>query len=191
MRGEKGFLAIGLVLVIALVGIIGTCPVWGSPTTAKLNVWVRDKDFPCKPDMKSVWLVDVFVCDGKPLEWCGINYYGAHETKHGHVEIEVPPGCYIVRARTGCDNLFTHMTMVIIDCGEAVCVNLVSPGAWTCGVQFNMAIELQAEIGNIPRELAYRAIEINRDVIKHLPQDKFPVKEAESVKDILKKLQIE
>ena len=161
---------------------------------AKLNIWVRDKDFPCKPDMRWVWSVDVFVCDGKPLEWCGTKYYGAHRTRHGHVEIEVPPGCYIVRARTGSKghhNLFTHVTMVIVGCDETACVNLVPPGAWTCGVQFNMAVEFQAEIGNIPRELAQKAIEANRAIIEHLPKDMFPVEEAEPVKQILKRAEAE
>ena len=149
---------------------------------------------PCKPDMTHLWSVDVFVCDGQPLYWCGTRYYGAHQTHHGHVEIRVPPGCYIVRARTGSKghhNLFTHVTMVIVGCDETACVNLIPPGVWTCGVQFNMAIEFQAEIGNIPRELAHKAIEANRAVIEHLPKDRFPVEEAESVKEILKRAEAE
>ncbi len=161
---------------------------------AKLNIWVRDKDFPCKPDMRWKWSVDVFVCDGKPLEWCGTKYYGAHTTHCGHVEIDVPPGCYIVRARTGSKghhNLFTHMTMVIVGCGETACVNLVPPGVWTCGIQFNMALELQAMIGNIPRELAQKAIEVNRAVIEHLPKDVFQVEKEESVKELLKRTEAE
>jgi hypothetical protein len=156
---------------------------------AKLNVWVRDKDFPCRPDMRWIWSVDVFVCDGRPLEWCGTTYYGAHRTRHGHVEIELPPGCYIVRARTGSKghhNLFTHMTMVVVGCGETACVNLVPPGAWTCGVQFNMALEFQARIGNVPRDLAERAIEANRAIVEYLPKDRFPIEEAEPVEAILR-----
>jgi hypothetical protein len=54
-----------------------------------------------------------------------------------------------------------------------------------------MAVEFQAEIGNIPRELAQKAIEANRAVIEHLPKDCFPVEEAESVKDILKRAEAE
>jgi hypothetical protein len=161
---------------------------------AKLNVWVRDKDFPCKPDMRWKWSVDVFVCDGTPLKWCGTTYYGAHETWHGHVEIEVPPGCYIVRARTGSKghhNLFTHATMVIVRCGDTACVNLVPPGVWTCGVQFNMALEFQAKTGNIPRGLAERAMEANCAVLEHLPRDMFPVAEAEAVDDVLKRAEAE
>lgn len=35
MRGKERFLLVGLTLAIILVGIIGTCAVWGSPGTAK------------------------------------------------------------------------------------------------------------------------------------------------------------
>lgn len=158
--------------------------------TSRLNVWVRDKDFPCKPDMRWIWSVDVFLCDGQPLEWCGTKYYGAHQTEHGHVEIKVPPGCYIVRARTGSHghhNLFTHVTMVVVGCDETACVNLVPPGAWTCGRQWNMALQFQAAIGNIPRDLAQRAIEANSAVLEHLPKDMFPVEEPKTLEDMVKK----
>jgi hypothetical protein len=152
---------------------------------SKLNVWVRNKDFPCKPDMDWHWSIDVFVCNGEPLEWCGTKYYGAHETEHGHVEIKVPPGCYIVRGRTGSKghhNLFTHATMVIVGCNETACINLVPPGAWQCGKEFNMALEFQAEVGHIPKDLAARAIEANTAVLEHLPKDMFPVVEEKPKK---------
>lgn len=140
---------------------------------ATLNIWVKDQDFPCKPDMRWVWSVDVFLCNGEPLKWCGTTYYGAHKTHHGHVEIRVPPGCYIVRARTGSKghhNLFTHMTMVIVRCGDTACINLVPPLAWRCGVEFNMALKFQAMIGNVPRKLVNTAIEANRAVLELLPK---------------------
>lgn len=158
--------------------------------TATLNVWVRDKDFPCKPDMRWVWSVDVFICDGQPLYWCGTRYYGAHKTRHGHVEIEVPPGCYIVRARTGSSghhNLFTHVTMVDVGCDESACVNLVPPGAWTCGQQWNHALRFQAAIGHVPRELAQAAVEANQAVLEHLPRDAFPEEDQDALEEMLKR----
>ncbi|MDJ0757417.1 MAG: hypothetical protein QNJ45_28040 [Ardenticatenaceae bacterium] len=156
---------------------------------ARLNVWVRDKDHPCKPDMRWVWSVDVFVCDGRPLYWCGTRYYGAHRTIHGHAEIKVPPGCYIVRARTGSSghhNLFTHATMVVVGCDETACVNLVPPGAWTCGQQWNMALQFQAAIDHVPQELAERAIEANKAVLDHLPKDMFPAEDREALENMMK-----
>jgi len=63
--------------------------------------------------------------------------------------------------------------MVIVGCNETVCVNLVPPGAWTCGKEFNMALEFQAELGHIPKDVALRAIDANKAVLEHLPKDKF------------------
>lgn len=156
---------------------------------AKLNIWVRDQYSPCRPDMRYTWSVDVFLCDGTPLVWCGTKYYGAHHTKCGHVEIEVPPGCYIVRARTGSKghhNLFSHMTLVIVGCGDTACVNLIAPGTWVCGKQFTLALEFLAKNGLVPREAALEAIKANNVVIEHMPKAIYPAEEFDSLGGYLK-----
>jgi hypothetical protein len=156
--------------------------------TGRLNIWVRDRVRPCNVDMTFQWSVDVFDCDGRPLRWCGTTYYGEHKTEHGHAEIEVPPGSYILRARTGSSghhNLFTHRSMVVVGCDETVCVNLFVPGAWRCGHEFNQALQFQAEVGNIPREVALRAIEANEAVLELLPKDAFDP-EPQIVEELLR-----
>jgi len=43
-----------------------------------------------------------------------------------HVEVDVPPGCYVVWTRVcHCRNEETNKVMVIVRCGEEACVNLL------------------------------------------------------------------
>jgi hypothetical protein len=81
----------------------------------KMNVWVRNE----KCD-----IVDrrghlhIYNCQGTqiiPTLWF----------TEGHAEVKVPPGCYIVTAGVVYGNVYTDKTMVVVGCGEVVCVNLV------------------------------------------------------------------
>jgi len=49
-----------------------------------------------------------------------------------HIEVEVPQGCYIVRAWVYWGNLWTDRAMVIVCCGEEACVNLIVPRKVNC-----------------------------------------------------------
>lgn len=49
-----------------------------------------------------------------------------------HIEVEVPPGCYIVRAWVCWGNLWTDRAMVIVGCGQEACVNLIVPRKVNC-----------------------------------------------------------
>ncbi|MFZ2071258.1 MAG: hypothetical protein WAV32_06655, partial [Halobacteriota archaeon] len=53
--------------------------------------------------------------------------------KFNHIEVDVPPGCYVVWTRV-CygKNEETNKVMVIVDCGEEVCVNLLLDDVETC-----------------------------------------------------------
>lgn len=64
--------------------------------TGKLNVFVMRPDDSCGVDPRT-WLVSIFECDGQPLKWCDRAYIGL-PARCGHVEIDVPPGCYSVVA---------------------------------------------------------------------------------------------
>lgn len=50
-----------------------------------------------------------------------------------HIEVDVPPGCYVVWTRV-CygKNEETNKVMVIVDCGGEVCVNLLLDAVETC-----------------------------------------------------------
>jgi hypothetical protein len=84
---------------------------------AKLNVWVRDRN--CETIKRAAHL-HVWDCHDREI------ISGTNFTEH--VEVEVPPGCYIVTAgiyRPNQGNVYTDMTMVIVRCGDDACVNLV------------------------------------------------------------------
>jgi hypothetical protein len=107
------------ILFVLVVGLILTSMTFGS--FGKLNVWVRDMH--CNV-VKSEGHLHVFPCCGNDL-FPGSN----HLIQNGHVEINVPPGCYIIKAGmyTGHGNIYTDKTIIIVKCGKESCVNLVLP----------------------------------------------------------------
>ena len=118
---------------------------------AKLNIWVSDVANPC-----GTWNgggnVTVFDCAGI-LEWpCG-RYLAPDGTwqpvpggkyKHlpfkcGHLEVEVPPGCYWTLAGYVSPgptwihlNYTTHVGIAEVGCGETACVKLYNPTLKLC-----------------------------------------------------------
>jgi hypothetical protein len=119
----------------------------------KLNIWLRDLN--CCP--KNFWKVDLVVktCTGKYLVDFNPDVidrlakaYPGYEVEKStmdgettirlryprikHIEVAVPPGCYIVRAWVCSDNLWSDRVMGIVGCGEDVCVNLIVPPREGC-----------------------------------------------------------
>ena len=74
------------------------------------------------------------------LEWCGRRYV-VIPAKCGHLEIEVPPGCYYIKAVWGYRqvgsvyyvNHFTDAAIVQACCDQHVCVKLFNPSIHRCG----------------------------------------------------------
>jgi len=62
----------------------------------RLNVFVSELDHGCKVDSRT-WFVTIYDCDGRVFEWCGRRYV-AIPARCGHLEIELPPGCYTLLA---------------------------------------------------------------------------------------------
>jgi|SRR5271165_351201 len=98
---------------------------------ATLNVWVHDKQDPCRIS-DELWWITVTYCNGNPVEWCG-HTFSFEEAKCGHAELRLPPGCYIVH---GLQFLFlnklflfhfTEHAIVIVNCDELGCVHLYTP----------------------------------------------------------------
>lgn len=80
-----------------------------------LNIWVRNEN--CEVVDRRAHL-HVYNCHGKqvfPTRW----FDG------GHIEVPVPPGCYIVTAGVVYGNVYTDKTMVVVGCGKDACINLV------------------------------------------------------------------
>lgn len=97
---------------------------------AKLNIWVRDENCKIlKLEVEGGDWVDVRNCRGELVKHVPIPLGEAH------VEIEVPPGCYILGGRI-CEmpkfNEIIDQTMVIVGCNQELCVNLIVPVVSTC-----------------------------------------------------------
>jgi len=114
---------------------------------AKLNVWVRD----LKCDIAIYAKVKVVDCKGR-------NIAEAPLAKLPR-EIEVPPGCYIVRAYAcyyGPDgklkNYYSDRSMVIVRCGEEACVTLVIPEFVNCAKDIALPFVENALLMKIPDE---------------------------------------
>jgi hypothetical protein len=141
-------------------------------STSILNVWITKLGDPCKianehdalPNYD--WVVAVFHCDGSVLNWSEGRYryhredpwipirkhvppggmpgwwYDSIPARDGHVEIELPKGCYVVRAALHSwfqegrlyGNWATDRAIVEVCCGEMVCAQLYAPTAHSCQI---------------------------------------------------------
>lgn len=96
----------------------------------------------------------------------------------GHLEIEVPPGCYRINAVWGFRflggiyyvNHFTDSAVVQACCGHETCVTLFAPTAHRCGVIFLRAIRDLANQNAIAPDLAKRAEQVLGEVVKAIPE---------------------
>lgn len=123
---------------------------------AKLNIWIRFED--CRL-VDTIWRTDLVIktCAGEYLidmypdvitqlqkrypdsnVVINRNYEGSDRIKFEplktpHVEVDVPPGCYMIWTRVCYNqNEETHRFMAIVRCGEELCVNLILPFVKTC-----------------------------------------------------------
>ena len=116
---------------------------------SKLNVWVSDTDDPCSVSDRT-WYVTIFDCDGNVLQWGGKNYV-VMQAPFGHLEVDVPPGCYYIKAVWSFwllqgpriayrVNHFTDAAIVQVCCDQHVCVKLFNPSIHRCGHIFVRAV---------------------------------------------------
>lgn len=114
-------------------------------STAKLNVWITRMADACHIDDKTNWYVHITDCHGKVLEWCE-KKYSYLPARCGHLEVEIPPGCYTVFASwtpqepqppyQPFGNHLTHVQIVRANCGDHVCVTLFQPTGHYCATWF-------------------------------------------------------
>jgi hypothetical protein len=150
----------------------------------KVNVFVSALDDPCKIDDRT-WFITVYDCDGRVFEWCGRRYV-VLPAKCGHLELELPPGCYTLvgvwsfgttPGGTIFGNHFTDHAIVQVCCGGMTCVRLYNPAAHRCGILFDVALRVleQRPEGGPPREVVARAREAIREVLRFLPPPAKPL----------------
>ncbi|UCG26031.1 MAG: hypothetical protein JSW55_08625 [Chloroflexota bacterium] len=128
---------------------------------AKLNIFVSGIDDPCGLDERT-WYVNIYECCGNVLRWCN-RVYAVIPAPCGHLEIEVPPGCYYINAVWGFTvvgpgvyqaNHFTHSAIVTASCEETACVKLFNPSAHRCGRIYVQALRDLVAQDAIAPELA-------------------------------------
>ena len=141
-----------------------------------LNVWVSEIGDPCGLTDRT-WYVTIYDCDGDVFQWCGKRYV-VMPAPCGHLEVDLPPGCYYVKAswnywQVGSNyraNHFTDPAIVQVCCGETTCVKIFAPEAHRCGWIFLKAVEDLARQKLIRPAIAKEAEGAIRAVIEQLPQ---------------------
>jgi hypothetical protein len=127
----------------------------------RLNIWVSDVADPC-----GTWsgegTVTILDCDGvlrwpcgrfqtRDGQWQRIDTYANLPFSCGHLEVEVPPGCYWVIAGyvspTGNFihlNYTTHAGIVQVGCDETACVKVYNPTLRLCWDWFRTGLRMLA-----------------------------------------------
>jgi hypothetical protein len=142
---------------------------------AKLNVWFTESDSPCKVS-DATHYVSVFTCDGKILKWAGKEYF-LLEAQYGHLEVDLPPGCYyLLGASIHCENAYTDAAVVQVGCGETACVTLWLGTLRRCLERLNAALRLPRTAELIPPQLLSQARDILPRITERLPR---PIHEFE------------
>ena len=160
--------------------------------TARLNVWVTAIGEACRMEeifeyrgRPSKSYVHILHCDGTILEWCGRKYRDL-PTECGHLEVEVPPGCYMVCATVDAvesperptetvekpetlGNHISHMAVVRVNCGDHACVTLFQPTLPHCGIWWLTALKQHVAAGDLKVDKG--AIAAVEALVRSLPQD--------------------
>jgi hypothetical protein len=145
---------------------------------AKLNVWVSGLDEPCTVDSRT-WYVTIYGCDGKVLQWCG-RTYGVIPARCGHLEVEVPPGTYYLKAVWSYwveagglvyhGNHFTDAAIVQACCEHTTCVKLFTPQVHRCGIIFIRAIQDLVHQKAVDPALARTAMDAVQKLLEQVPR---------------------
>jgi hypothetical protein len=155
-------------------------------SAARLNVWVTAVGDPCRIDNEHQWFVHVLHCEGDVLRWCGRAFTNI-PTRCGHVEFDVPPGCYMVCATwspgapaagrpTSLGNHISHLVTVRANCGDHVCVTLFPPTFHHCGIWWLVAARAAIERGELDRKAGGAAVEAVERLVATLEPDPFTEK---------------
>lgn len=137
----------------------------------RLNIWVSDVADACGT-WRGSGRVTIFDCDGI-LSWpCGRfrtegtdwqpvpnGFYRNLPFRCGHLEAELPPGCYWVIAGNVSPgahhihlNYTTHVGIVQVGCDQHACVKLYNPSIRLCWNWFRIALQIEAAKGRMDRE---------------------------------------
>lgn len=145
---------------------------------SKLNIWISATDDPCGISDRT-WYVTIYNCDGNVLEWCGKNYV-VLPAKCGHLEVEVPPGCYYIKAVWSFSfqggifyvNHFTDAAIVQACCEQHVCVKLFNPSIHRCGTIILRAVRDMVLQKVVKQDTAGKHEALMQELLKEVPAPK-------------------
>lgn len=184
-------------------------------STSILNVWITSLGDPCSiandRGLPHAWVVAVSHCDGSVVNWSEARYRfhsddawtpvpqhvvaGGKEqgwwcdsipTRDGHVEIELPPGCYVLRGTMHSwfshgvlyGNWATDRAVVQACCGKETCATLYAPSAPACSIPlFEIVLPLLVREKVITQAQGKRVIDAMKEVFK--PEDASPFEQNE------------
>jgi hypothetical protein len=143
---------------------------------AKLNIWISGIDNPCAIDSRT-WYVTIYDCDGNVLQWCGKRYV-VLPARCGHLEVEVPPGCYRINAVWSFFpvggvfyvNHFTDSAIIQASCDQHVCVKLFNPSIHRCGIIFLRAVRDLVEQKAIGQNVAKPVEQAVNNLLEFIPR---------------------
>ena len=168
---------------------------------ARLNVWISGMDDPCSIDDRT-WYVTVYDCDGNVLQWGGKKYV-VLPAPSGHLEVELPPGCYYLKAvwnfavlKPGSIywvNHFTDPAIVQARCDETVCVKLFNPSAHRCGRILIPVIDDLLRQKAIKPDTARKITHALNELLEQLPppEKEFELGHLDEIERLLKKQKAE
>ncbi len=144
---------------------------------AKINIWISAMDNPCGVDDKHPWYITIYDCDGNVLQWCGKKYV-VMPAKCGHLQVEVPPGVYYIKAVWGFKligsiyyvNHFTDAAIVEACCEKTVCVKLFNPSIHRCGTIILRAIKDMVMQKAIKADVAKKHEAMLNEILADVPK---------------------
>jgi hypothetical protein len=165
---------------------------------ARLNIWLSGVGNPCST-FNGKGRITVLDCHGILVWPCG-RYLDArgrwepvpHGRYHnlpfrcGHLEVEVPPGCYWVvsggvwPAERGIHfNNTTHVGIIEVSCDQTACVKLFNPTLRLCWDWFLVGLRVAAAGGEGPEIARDRVDELERLAEAILePVERAPIEET-------------
>ncbi len=190
-------------------------------SAATLNIWITNLGDPCTvandthSGLPHAWVVAISHCDGRVVDWSEGRYrfhrddpwtpipyhtpaggtpgwwYEMIPTRDGHVEVELPPGSYVVRGtmhswfinRLLYGNWATERAVVHLGCGQAGCATLYAPSAPACWILlFEFVLPLLVRHRILDREPAAKVAEALRSTLKLEAASTFEREEFETLR---------
>ena len=166
---------------------------------AKLQIWFTAEGSPCTISERDEhdnlpWEVAIMHCSGKVLNWCGRRFVGI-KAPCGHVEVKVPPGCYVIRGGeqmgvnahggiTG--NHLTDHAVVTACCDSETCVTLFAPSLHNCLFGVEHAVAGAIAFDRVPRKLGEPFLKTLRALADRMPMSDFDVAAFPVIDELLK-----